>query len=1844
MVTKTVAGDGTGDYNCDGTNDEVEINYALAWAQANPQSTIYIKGPFSYDIRDSLLVGSYTTIKMDSTTKLRLTDSASWAVNKPLIGQLEPSSAANIEIYGGEIDGNYIGNSGTLINEPFETMTGWTLSNATAIVESGNAKITATGINYNISKTVAYDLSTSVALHINLRCSNDTTVYVKISSDDGVNWNKYLFDVTSVGTQISQAIGSPIEQSGTIDLTNVTKIEIGNTSGIVGEILYVDFISFGAGTYLTLNTGYYPFMVFSDVENVNVHDMNLHDGAGHGLHITRGKNILFHDNIVKRLGGDALFCDATTTVDNYSNHITVRGNSGIHIKNTANTLTHNNFLIGIDDLTGGIAAILIEDTDGTTTYPYIYDNVILDAYGCGILIQETGTGNRNKHKHCHCHHNTVRGAGTTTIYDFNSGCTVQGFNGAKIEYNSFDSCYNSGFLVRYASLDDGNVIEFSNNTITNTKPHRNERYRHGWSGRGISNNYPTKYSVTLFNNIVYNNEIGNYFGVDGSNDVPVSQALQKYIPPTSYIQDEVPNYYVSENGIPRTAYINRYPFRWQAKKIDMAKSIGQEKPPGIDGWCLEDFGFGGANITLACYAYSLEEMRQVIAAFYQPGKAILELGGIYQGWRITGITANHSTDITLTRDVPERAYPFEILFLADKAIMESTTKKIRTKKITDDQQEWAADDCYPGNCVKNHNFHTWTQGNIAMSWDSQTSAADNNWTSLCWCPAASGTTNITVGTEPYGIAINPAGTKAYVSCCYNDRVSVITLADNTVATISSGMGYTPAGIGVHPDGSKVYVACMDSNNVKVITASNNTVSATISTNIGTNPAGLAVSPDGSKVIVTNYGGSDVSVITTSNNTAVKISNIGANPRWAAYTPDGSKIYVTVEGTGNVKVITASNNTITNTITVGSQPHGIAILPNGTKAYVANNGGDSVSVIDLSNDTVIKTIPVGDGPVGVTASSDSSKVYVCNCDGTTISVISTETDSVSSTISGLTTPGMCALTSTKLYVTRFNSSSTTVTQYLLSATGKFVAVANSGTGNRVMSSLDGITWTSQTSATDNNWTSVCYSSALTLFCAVANSGTGNRVMTSPDGVTWTSRTSAADNDWRCVCAGTGTNKFVAVGGSGTYRVMYSTNGTSWSTASAALALVWSSVCWSAAKTLFVAVAYTGTTQQVMTSTSGSSWTARNTPISQAWTSVCYSPDLGMFAAVSENGSNQQVMTSTDGTNWTAQMTPLTAAWQSICWNPDEDCFVAVANTGTGKRVMTSANGIKWVLQDSAADLAWSSVCYSSDLSTFAAVASSGTGNRVMTSSDCHYDTLNDTAPTDWIFREKGQRQSDHSYRGLNSYMVRGDHHSKRRGYSAQPLKLESGLQYVLSATAKVQGRTQGRFHVGIYSGESKLYGLDWDEDTDWDTHEEYCTFDEAETDLELRMYSDDYANDEAYMYCDQVFIVRAKHYDSSELGNDIVTTGTVDVIPDVMITATRLTEGAITEGFNIKTIDPSSGTYEVDGVTYTLLRTEVLPAKANKRHRIDKVSCRKCSDDWSYDAYTRVTYQCASRNGGAETDLWEFRSNRQYPDFEDKHHSPFLMCGENESCTLRWYGRSERSDHKSYHKDFSCDHTEIITNKLGTGIQIYNTADPLTVMHVCNKLDPGSTMEINADGTGSFRYLENLADITYQTVCHSRTGDSYDPAAQLLTLATTGSVVYRFDTRYPITGIPFMVMDVIAGNPQIAIAAEDSGNPGTYYAIDQNLTTDQSGQTIYRELVQEANYSLKGSTVFYVRITPYTGQTCVISSLFLYADLITLDAERPKILATGQPNTFKVNMPNNTALEVSLQYRDAHRMI
>jgi YVTN family beta-propeller protein len=225
-------------------------------------------------------------------------------------------------------------------------------------------------------------------------------------------------------------------------------------------------------------------------------------------------------------------------------------------------------------------------------------------------------------------------------------------------------------------------------------------------------------------------------------------------------------------------------------------------------------------------------------------------------------------------------------------------------------------------------------------------------------------------------------------------VSVIDTATNTLIATVPVESY-PIGVAVNPAGTKVYVTNRGSNIISVIDAATNTVTATVPVESGAN--GIAVTPDGTKVYVTNLYTNVVSVIDAATNKIIATVPVGSSPFGIAVSLDGTKVYVSNAGSYTVSVIDTATNTVTATVPVESWPLGVAVNPTGTRVYVANHESGTVSVIDTATNTVTATVPVGSGPFGVAVNSDGTKTYVANYYSNTVSVIDAATNTVTATV-------------------------------------------------------------------------------------------------------------------------------------------------------------------------------------------------------------------------------------------------------------------------------------------------------------------------------------------------------------------------------------------------------------------------------------------------------------------------------------------------------------------------------------------------------------------------------------------------------------------------------------------------------------------------------------------------------------------------------------------------------------------------------------------------------------------------------------------------------------------------------
>lgn len=274
--------------------------------------------------------------------------------------------------------------------------------------------------------------------------------------------------------------------------------------------------------------------------------------------------------------------------------------------------------------------------------------------------------------------------------------------------------------------------------------------------------------------------------------------------------------------------------------------------------------------------------------------------------------------------------------------------------------------------------------------------------------------------------------------------------------------------------------------------------------------------------------------------------------------------------------------------------------------------------------------------------------------------------------------------------------------------RFVAVAQTGTGNRAMTSPNGTVWTERGTPSDISWYKVVWAKSLGLFVAVALDNVTGNIMISDDGISWVVKNQPAANRLLCVEWSEDLGVLVAGQMSPSTLIARSVDGNTWTHHTSAIADV-RDIRWSSEQNQFVAVGNTGDTSCVATSPDGSTWAAQ-TGISGNWNGVAYSPLLDLYVAVGlSTAGTQNVMTSPDGIAWTGIVTPSTDTMLSVVWIPEINIFVAGGANGT---VLTSVDGVNWAVQSSPIANTIFSATWSPRLQMLAFV-SNGQTNSVLT---------------------------------------------------------------------------------------------------------------------------------------------------------------------------------------------------------------------------------------------------------------------------------------------------------------------------------------------------------------------------------------------------------------------------------------------------------------------------------------------------------------------------------------------------
>lgn len=200
---------------------------------------------------------------------------------------------------------------------------------------------------------------------------------------------------------------------------------------------------------------------------------------------------------------------------------------------------------------------------------------------------------------------------------------------------------------------------------------------------------------------------------------------------------------------------------------------------------------------------------------------------------------------------------------------------------------------------------------------------------------------IPVGPRPYGIVINPTGTRAYVSV--------------------SGTG---------PDETRdTSYQAGERHPGAVVPIDLSTATAGTPVVVGSDPRGIAITPNGSMVYVANYGDGTVTPIMTSgmNPQPGAAIQVGDRPLSVAVNAAGTLALVTNNGALTVTPINVITGETFGAINVGSVPTGVTFTLDGSMAYVTSYAGNSLIPIDPVTRVAGSPIRGVTAPLGIVAS-------------------------------------------------------------------------------------------------------------------------------------------------------------------------------------------------------------------------------------------------------------------------------------------------------------------------------------------------------------------------------------------------------------------------------------------------------------------------------------------------------------------------------------------------------------------------------------------------------------------------------------------------------------------------------------------------------------------------------------------------------------------------------------------------------------------------------------------------------------------------------------------------------------
>ncbi|MCX8067164.1 MAG: YncE family protein, partial [Anaerolineae bacterium] len=226
---------------------------------------------------------------------------------------------------------------------------------------------------------------------------------------------------------------------------------------------------------------------------------------------------------------------------------------------------------------------------------------------------------------------------------------------------------------------------------------------------------------------------------------------------------------------------------------------------------------------------------------------------------------------------------------------------------------------------------------------------------------------VAAGPSPYGVAIDPAGRRAFIA--HDQGVRVINMVNHTVITDVRAFTATH-GIAYDPDRNRIWVTTRNEGpgHVRVLDGATYRVLATLPA--GTSPHAVAYNPRTGRVYVSNYRSGTVGVYDAANLALLTTLTGFGEPAHMAVNTVTNKIYVADHAPYRGVVVIDGATHTTRTIQAGPgqyqlallDTYGVAVDSLRNRVYATTISQGRIALIDGATDTIVGAMDVkrGDG--------------------------------------------------------------------------------------------------------------------------------------------------------------------------------------------------------------------------------------------------------------------------------------------------------------------------------------------------------------------------------------------------------------------------------------------------------------------------------------------------------------------------------------------------------------------------------------------------------------------------------------------------------------------------------------------------------------------------------------------------------------------------------------------------------------------------------------------------------------------------------------------------------------------